>query len=754
MSLTFSTALLIRRLPKLRNLSLRHFSTEPDTTPPLPQSKEPESLTITQAVDFLLQTPQKEWISSSQLNDLLFSSSPSPRLFLQITRRFPSSSQALAFFDYLRSNSLSRENTQLLSSSFQAILELASREPDAVNKLSELYKTCQEQSVPLSVNAATLLIRYFGRADLVDQSLVVYNELDPSMRNTHIRNVLIEVLLRHGLVDDALKVIDEMLSQDSEFPPNQMTGNIVFYVLKKKNYVGSTVSDEETVQLVKKLAAHDISPNSLWLTQFVTRLCRNRKTNQASEVIHSLMKSGAVVEAPSCNALLSGLGKERAFGGMSELLTEMKENDIDPDCRTYGIIINHLCKSRRVDQAMDVFEEMSAGAMSVEPDVVIYNTLIDGLCKLGRVEEGLSLMERMRSQEGCAPNVVTYNCLIDGFCKSGDIEKGRELFHGMNLEGIKPSVITLNTLVDGMCRHGRIGSAVKFFKDMREKGLKGNTVTYTVLINAFCNVNNIGEAMEWFKETCQSGCSVDAVVYYALISGLCQAGKMNDAISVVEKLKEAGFGLDVVCYNVLIGGFCRTNKLDKAYEMVKDMEEVGVKPDCVTYNTLISFCSKMGNFGAAKRLMKKMKNEGLVPTVVTYGALINAFCLSGNIAEAMKIFKDMSCASKVAPNTIIYNILVDSLCKNNEVDAALSLMDDMKVNGVKPNTNTYNAMFKGLRDKNMLETTFKFMDKMVEDACLPDYITMEILTEWLSGAGKAGKLRKFLQGYEVSNAAE
>ena len=77
-------------------------------------------------------------------------------------------------------------------------------------------------------------------------------------------------------------------------------------------------------------------------------------------------------------------------------------------------------------------------------------------------------------------------------------------------------------------------------------------------------------------------------------------------------------------------------------------------------------------------------------------------------------------------------------------------MDDMKAQGVKPNTTTYNALFKGLREKNLLEKAFKFMDRMVEQACHPDYITMEILTEWLSAAGKIDKLRKFIQGYEVS----
>ncbi|KAJ0112887.1 hypothetical protein Patl1_00509 [Pistacia atlantica] len=147
-----------------------------------------------------------------------------------------------------------------------------------------------------------------------------------------------------------------------------------------------------------------------------------------------------------------------------------------------------------------------------------------------------------------------------------------------------------------------------------------------------------------------------------------------------------------------------------------------------------------------------MLNDGFVPTVVTYGAIIHAYCLHGMVDEAMKIFTDMSSASKVAPNTVIYNTLIDSLCKNNQVELALSLMDDMKVKGVKPNTTTFNAMFKGLREKNMLDKALKLMDKMTQHACHPDYVSMEILTEWFSAVGETEKLRKFVQGYEVSAA--
>ncbi|KAH7513067.1 hypothetical protein FEM48_Zijuj12G0157200 [Ziziphus jujuba var. spinosa] len=746
--------LLKPHIPKIHSyLVLRHLSTEPIN--PLQKQNGDEEKFIAQVVQ-LLQPPENDW-NFEKLRLLLFSDSttPSPTRLFRIASRLDSSSKALKFLDYLQSNSPTPDKNSL-SSTFQAVLVIASREPSSQSKLLELYKASRERGIALTINAASLLIRCFGRAGMVDELLLVYNELHPSSKNTPVRTLLIGELLRYGCVDDANNVLDEMLELNAEFPPNDVTGNVVFAKLLKRERPGRHVSDEEIVGLVFKFGKHGVFPGKIQLTQLISRLCRNGKTDRAWDVLDNVMKSGGLVEAASCNALLTGLGRKHDFKRINLLMAEMKERDIHPDVVTFGIVINYLCKSRRVDEALEVFEKMKGEGdndrFSVERDVITYNTLIDGLCKVGRQEEGLQLMKRMRLENGCAPNTVTYNCLIDGFNKVGEIERARELFDEMKKEKVPPNVITLNTLVDGMCKHGRVSSAVEFFNEAQNDGLKANVFTYTNLISAFCNVNNINKAMQLFDQMLSDGCTTDAKAYYCLISGLCLAGRLDDASLVVSKLKEAGFCMDAISYNTLINGFCKKNKLEKAYGMLKEMEDEGVKPDVVTYNTLISYSSKTGNLKTAYKLLRKMISEGLVPTVFTHGALIHGFCLSGNINTAMKIFKDMSSSSKVPPNTVIYNILIDSLCKKNEVELALSLMDEMRIKGVKPDTTTYNAMFKGLREKNLLDKAFKFMDQMVEHACGPDYITMEILTEWLSAVGETDKLKKFTKGYEVSAA--
>ncbi|KAE8679532.1 proline iminopeptidase-like [Hibiscus syriacus] len=740
-------------LPKPQSASyilIRHLSTEASPQ----QAPQKDDLKINQAVQLLLQNPHEHWPSNQPLHSLLFSSpSPSPRFLYNVTRNLASSALALNFLKHLQQNSPT-QNTHFLSYPFQALVELAGRELDSGPPLFELYRASKEWGIPLTVNAAAILIRYLGCHKMVDESVVLFNELDPSLKNTHVRNVFINVLLRDGRLKNALNVLDEMLQPLSEVPPDKITGDIVLSALLKGDRKGNNFSEENIIKLVLSFGKHGVFPKTFWLTQMLSRLCRSGKINQAWNVLHELLTLRAPLETPPFHVLLTGLGRSGDIKRMNTLLAEMKESGIQPDVVTFGILINQLCKLRRVDDAMVLLnklgEENRSCGVSISADVIMYNTVIDGLCKVGRQEEGLHLMGRMRSMKGLEPNIVTYNCLIDGFCKTGEIERGKLLFEQMNEDGISPNLITLNTLIDGMCRHGMINSALEFFNDMQGKGLKGNAVTYTTLITAYCNVDNIAKAVDLFDQMLMSGCSLHSKVCYSLISSLCKAGRMDDASNVLSKLKEAKFRPDIVCYNSLVSGFFKENMLNKAYDIINEMLEAGMKPDSVSYNTLITYFCKTGDFELAGKVMKQMINQGVIPTTATYGALIQAYCSNGKIKEAMKLFNDMSFLSKVPPNTMVYTSLIESLCKNNDIKGALSLMDDMKAKRVKPNTTTYNAVLKCLKENTLLEDAYRLMDGMIENACNPDSTTMEILRELLSGVDGSKILESFVQGKRVS----
>ncbi|VVB13851.1 unnamed protein product [Arabis nemorensis] len=735
---------------------LRRFTAQSDASTVIKPDSE-ESV-AGEFLKHLREVPQHDWSSCEPLNSLLVSSSP--RVLSQITRRLDSYSLAVSFFEYLNEKSQSlKHRDESLSVSFQSVIEFACKEADSGDKLLQLYENAKEKKIPLTYNAAKFFISWFGRLGMVNQSVIVYEEIDQELKNTHVRNFFIDVLLKGGIVDDALKVLDEMLERESVFPPNESTVDIVFHGwLSKGHSERRRLTEEEIIQLVLKFGDLGLSPNCVWLSRFITTLCKNGKTNVAWETLSKLMKTKAPLKTAPFNALLTSLGRNMDIGRMNVVAAEMDEMGIQANAVTLGILINTLCKSLRVDEALEIFEQLrgrqSDDGNAIKADEIHFNTLINSLCNVGRLKEAEELLVKMKMEKDCVPNTRTYNCLVDGYCKAGQLDTAKSVVSRMKEEGIEPDVVTLNTMIKGMCRHRGVSSAVSFLMDMEKEGLKRNVVTYMTLINAYCNVSNIDKAMHWYDQMVEAGCSPDAKIYYGLISGLCQARRDHDALTMVEKLKRAGFSLDLVAYNMLIGLFCNKNKADEVYEMLTDMEGAGMKPDSVTCNILISYFSKQKDFESVHRMMEKMREDGFFPNVVTYGAIIQAYCSSGKMNEALKLFNDMGSDSKVFPNTVVYNILINALCKLGDLKQALSLKEDMFKKRVRPNVETYNAFFKILKDNNQLETVLELMDEMVKHSCEPNHITMEVLMKILPEVGESTKLKKFMQRYSVASPTE
>nr|XP_033517516.1 pentatricopeptide repeat-containing protein At3g61520, mitochondrial-like isoform X2 [Nicotiana tomentosiformis] len=595
-------------------IGLRYFSGELDD----PHKPLPPPQPVSEIVSLLNTTDHNDWNSKPQLVEFLHTP-PFPTSLLKITRQLGSTEKALQFFEFFKSHSSSSSSSpSSLSFTFQAILEQAMREEisDVPSKLYQLFSFAKDREIPLSINAATLLIRCFGRAKMLEESIAVFNALDPESRNTNVVNLLLDCLFRGGNIDDGFKVLDEMLDRDSSFPPNESTMDIILSAIWKRNWVGRRMSVEEICGLVVRFFEHGVFLDDVWLTKLITNFCRSGKCNKAWDLLHDMMRLGGQAEAVSFNALLSGLGRERDFEKMNLLMNEMKGKEIKPDVVTFGILINHLCKSYKVDEAMQVFEKMGGSesdGILVKPDLVLYNTLIDGLCKVGRQEEGFKLMEKMRLESGYEPNTVTYNCLIDGFCKAGEIERSYELFDQMKKGGVVPNVITLNTLLDGMCKHGKpdrytyntlisyfsqkeqFATAHRVMKRMIDDGYLPNVVTYGALIHAYCLAGNVDEAMKIFQNMSSStNVPPNTVIYNTLIDALCKSDKVEAGISLLGDMKDKGVRPNTITYNAIFKGLQERNWVEKAFQIMDQMTENACNPDYITMEVLTQWLSAIG----------------------------------------------------------------------------------------------------------------------------------------------------------------
>ncbi|KAK4339329.1 hypothetical protein RND71_040791 [Anisodus tanguticus] len=323
---------------------VKYFSGELDdpTLPPPP----PTSSAVPEIVSLLKTTDHNDCISNSELVEFL-NTPPSPTSLLKLTRQLGSTEKALEFFEFFKTHSSSLSSSpSSLSLTFQAILEQAMREDksDVPSKLFQLFSFAKDGKIPLSINAATLLIRCFGRAKMLEESIAVYNELDSNSRNTNVVVCFVE-----GIVIMGSRCSTKCLKGIVVFP---RTADIVLSAMWKRNWVGRRMSLQEISGLLVRFFEHGVFLDDVWNTKLIAKFCRSGKCDKAWDLLHDMMRLGGQLEASSFNALLSGLGRERDFQKMNLLMNEMKEKEIKPDVVTFGILINHLCKSYRIDEAL------------------------------------------------------------------------------------------------------------------------------------------------------------------------------------------------------------------------------------------------------------------------------------------------------------------------------------------------------------------------------------------------------------------
>jgi pentatricopeptide repeat domain-containing protein 1 len=112
-----------------------------------------------------------------------------------------------------------------------------------------------------------------------------------------------------------------------------------------------------------------------------------------------------------------------------ELLTKLKDHNIQPSVCTYNILINGLCKSGRLKDAQKVYEDLLVKGYNI--DVYAYNAMIKGFCKKGLFDDALAVVSKMKDS-GCSPDIKTFEIIIHSLFDRGENDKARKMIRQGN----------------------------------------------------------------------------------------------------------------------------------------------------------------------------------------------------------------------------------------------------------------------------------------------------------------------------------
>ncbi|KAK8958910.1 Pentatricopeptide repeat-containing protein [Platanthera guangdongensis] len=375
------------------------------------------------------------------------------------------------------------------------------------------------------------------------------------------------------------------------------------------------------------------------------------------------------------NKIVDLLGKMRQMDQMWNVVEKMRiEGFITLE--TVAKIMRRLAGSGRWRDAVNFFDDL--GRIGFTKDTESMNLLLDTLCKERKVKLAREVFMELKAI--IPADAHTYNIFVHGWCSVRRIEEALWTIQEMRGHGFLPSVITYSTVLKVYSNQSNIHKVYELFDQMVAEGCPPNVVSYTIVINSLAKSHAIEEALNVVERMKSSGCKPDVRLYNTLINTLGKSRRLDDAFHIFDvEMARNGVSPDLSTYNILISLFCEHEQEHDALSVLKEMECCSCKPVLQTYYPLLKLCFRMGKLGDhLKSLLSDIATKDhLSLDLDTYTLLIHGLCGAGNVEWAYFLFEEMI-DREIFPRFRTCRLLLDLSVQKNMNVAVESIQSFMR----------------------------------------------------------------------------
>ncbi|KAL1161461.1 hypothetical protein V6Z11_A07G136000 [Gossypium hirsutum] len=299
---------------------------------------------------------------------------------------------------------------------------------------------------------------------------------------------------------------------------------------------------------------------------------------------------------------------------------------------TYGTILHKLAQSKKFQAVDSLLRQMSYETCRFHEG---------GLCESRRLKEAIELFEEMVGKDQILPDALTYNLLINGFCREGKVDRARKIIEFMKNNGCSPNLFNYSALMNGLCKEGSWEEAKQLFVEMKSTGLKPDTIVYTTLMNCLCRASRIDEVMPLLKEMKENKCEADVVTLNVLLGGLCRESRFHEALQMLEKLPYEGVYLNKASYRIVLNALWQKDEMEKAAKLLGLMLDRGVFPHYATSNEVLIQLCKAGMLDDAVTALFGLAETGFKPEPHCWEFLIEMNCKDRKLLPVFELLDEL-----------------------------------------------------------------------------------------------------------------
>ncbi|KAH7543320.1 hypothetical protein FEM48_Zijuj02G0171800 [Ziziphus jujuba var. spinosa] len=252
-----------------------------------------------------------------------------------------------------------------------------------------------------------------------------------SFPNLQTYAVLLDGLYKNQQLDEAMELFSEMEEKKLDL-------DMVIYNILIGEFVGGRISGAiDCLEMEEK----GYIPDSCTYNIMICELITNNQTSKAVELNKEMVEgcfsadlSTAAMFVDLISKAMLALEVVRDLYGESESFL-LCEGSLDLGDLKSGVLLlqNHFMYNYpvnnvgRTEVARELFYKMQDDGQL--PDLQTYGVLLDGLCKSKQLDEAMELFSEMEEKNWI------YNILIGGLCKTGKLEAAKDIFYSLSCKG-------------------------------------------------------------------------------------------------------------------------------------------------------------------------------------------------------------------------------------------------------------------------------------------------------------------------------
>ncbi|KAF8117186.1 hypothetical protein N665_0012s0190 [Sinapis alba] len=374
-----------------------------------------------------------------------------------------------------------------------------------------------------------------------------------------------------------------------------------------------------------------VLPNVITYNTLVNGYSRLVGIDEAYAVTHRMKDAGIKPDVSTYNSLISGAAKQLLLTRAHQLFDEMLRSGLSPDMLSYNTLMSLYFKLGRHGEAFRVLNE-DVHLSGLVPGVDTYNILLDALCKSGHVDNAVELFKHVKSR--VKPELMTYNILINGLCKSRRVSSVNWMLRELEKAGFTPNAVTYTTMLKLYFKTKMIEKGLKLFLKMKKEGYTFDGYASCAVVSALVKTGRSEEAYQCMHELVRSGRrSGDIVSYNTLLNLYFKDGDLDAVDDLLEEIELKGLKPDDYTHTIIVNGLLSIGHTGGAEKHLLCMGEKGMQPSVVTCNCLIDGLCKAGHVDRAMRLFASME----IRDEFTYTSVVHNLCKDGRLVCASKL---------------------------------------------------------------------------------------------------------------------